>query len=400
MRAKMSGALDGIKVLDFTRIISGPFCSLLLKDLGAEIIKVEIPEAGDLIRVDAPTTVGQESGPFINLNRGKKSITVNLQSEKGRAICKKLAGKVDVILENFSPGTMEKLGLGSQELCKLYPSLIYASISAYGHTGPRRDFPGYDPIAQAMGGMIAVTGYPDSPTRCGVSIADLSAGTFTTLAIVSAICHRIKTGEGQVIDISMQDCIWQLTSIEFAPHYFLNGVIPKRLGNAHPAMVPANLYQTKDGRVFITAGILVQLHRLYKAIGREGLISTPMGANQYERIKYRDEIDTVLSEWAKTKTSDEIIDILQKADVPCTKLPTFEEVCNDPQLISRDMIIEVEQAISGKVKTPGSLFKLSKTPGNINYPSPILGENNQEILSEMLGYSQEEITRLSLEGVI
>jgi len=396
----MAGALEGIKVLDLTRVYSGPFSSLLLKDLGAEIIKVEIPAAGDLIRVDVPHTIGEESGCFINLNRGKKSITLNLQSEKGRTICKELAGKVDVLLENFSPGTMDKLGLGSAELCKLYPGLIYASISAYGQTGPRRDFPGFDPIAQAMGGMVAVTGFPDASTRCGVSIADLSAGTFTALAIVSAICHRMKTGEGQVIDISMQDCIYQLTSIEFGPHYFLNGAVPKRLGNQHPAMVPANIYQTKDGRVFINAGILAQLHRLYKAIGREDLIDTPMGANQSIRIKYRDDIDKIFKDWALTKTTKEIVDLLKKADVPCTQIPTYEEVCNDPQLISRNMIIEVEQAISGKVKAPGSLFKMSKTPGDINYPSPILGENNQEVLSEMLGYREEEISQLSVDGII
>ena len=396
----MSGPLSGIKVLDLTRIFSGPFCSLLLKDLGAEIIKIELPGTGDLIRYDFPRTATEESGYFINLNRGKKSITLNLKSEKGLDICKRLAGKVDVILENFSPGTMDKLGLGSKELCRLYPGLIYASISAFGQTGPYRDFPGFDSIAQSMGGMISVTGSEDSPTRCGVSIADFSSGIFTALAIVSAVCHKMKTGEGQVIDISMQDCVWQLTSLEFAPHYFLNGVVQPRLGNRHSAMVPSNLYPTKNGRVSITAGGLAQIHGLYKAIGREDLIDTPMGGNQYERVKYRDEIDTAIIEWTKTKTSDEVIDILRRAGVPCNKLPTFDEVCNDPQLMSRDMIIEVEQTISGKVKTPGSLFKLSKTPGNIKYPSPLVGENNQEILSEMLGYSEEEVTKLSFEGVI
>jgi crotonobetainyl-CoA:carnitine CoA-transferase CaiB-like acyl-CoA transferase len=396
----MSGALEGIKVLDLTRIYSGPFSSLLLRDLGAEIIKVEIPNSGDMIRVDVPHTVGEESGCFINLNRGKKSITLNLQSEKGRALCKKLAGKVDVLLENFSPGTMDKLGLGSKELCKLYPGLIYASISAYGQTGPRRDFPGFDPIAQAMGGMVAVTGFPDTPVKCGVSVADLSAGTFMTLAITAAVCHKLKTGEGQVVDISMQDCIFQLTSIEFAPHYFLKGAVPKRLGNAHPAMVPANIFPTKDGSVFISAGVLSQLHRLYKAIGREDLINTPMGDNQAVRIKYRDEINKVFTDWAKTKTTKEIMELLKKADVPCTEVPTYEEVCNDPQLISRNMIIEVEQAISGKVKVPGSLFKLSKTPGNITYPAPLLGESNQEIYSELLGLSEDEISQLSVDGII
>ncbi len=396
----MAGALEGIKVLDFTQVYSGPFCTLLMKDLGAEIIKVERPGSGDLPRHDIPHTEGLEGGPFIILNRGKKSITLDLKTEKGRQICKDFVTKVDVLIENFSPGTMDKMGLSSQELCKINPRLIYASISAYGQTGPRRDNPGFDPIAQAMGGMTAVTGFPEEPVRCGVSIADFSSGLFTCLAIVSALFYRLKTGEGQVIDISMQDCIWQLTSIEFAPFYFLNGQVPQRLGNGHSAMIPSNLYPTKDGRVFISAGVLAQVQRLYTVMGRQDLMNTPLGANQTQRVPHRHEIDAIISGWTKDKTTDEIITLLKNADVPCTRLPTFEEVCNDPQLINREMIIDVEQTISGKVKVPGSLFKMSKTPGNVKYPAPYLGENNEEVYSTMLGYSEEEINRLSEEGVI
>jgi crotonobetainyl-CoA:carnitine CoA-transferase CaiB-like acyl-CoA transferase len=397
----MASVLEGIKVLDFTQVYSGPFCTLLLKDLGAEVIKVERPEAGDLIRNDVPHTEGLEGGAFIILNRGKKSLTMDLKTEKGRNICQELIKKVDVLVENFSPGTMDKLGLGSKEICRQNPKLIYASISAYGQTGPRRDYPGFDPVAQAMGGMTCVTGFPDSPTRCGVSIADFSSGFFATLSIVSALYHRLKTGEGQTIDISMQDCIWQLTSIEYSPYYFLAHQIPPRLGNGHAAMIPCNLYPTKDGgKVYINAGVLAQVHRLYTAMGRKDLIDTPLGANQNERYKHRGEIDEVITAWTKTKTTQEIADLLKKSDVPCTKLPTFDEVCNDPQLLSRNMIIEVEQSISGKVKAPGSLFKLSRTPGKIDFPAPFLGENNQDILAGMLGYTEEEISKLSNEHVI
>jgi crotonobetainyl-CoA:carnitine CoA-transferase CaiB-like acyl-CoA transferase len=397
----MAGALNGIKVLDFTQVYSGPFCTLLLKDLGADIIKVERPGSGDLTRNDIPHTASLEGGAYIILNRGKKSITLDLKSARGRDICKELAKKVDVLVENFSPGTMGKLGLDCQEMCKINPRLIYASISAYGQTGPRRDFPGFDPIAQAMGGMTAVTGFPDSPARCGVSIADFSSGFFTAMAIMAALFHRQQTGQGQTIDISMQDCIWQLTSIEYSPYYFLNGQVPKRLGNGHSAMIPSNLYTTKDGdRVFISAGVLVQVHRLYTAMGRKDLIDTPLGANQNERYQHRDEIDAIIGEWTKTKTADEIMTLLKSFDVPCTKLPTFDEVCNDPQLLSRNMMIEVEQALSGKVMVPGSLFKLSRTPGSVQYPAPYLGQHNEEILSEILGYNEEEIARLSNDGVI
>ncbi|MGD1119946.1 MAG: CaiB/BaiF CoA-transferase family protein [Dehalococcoidales bacterium] len=397
----MAGVLERIKVIDFTQVYSGPYCTLLLKDLGADVIKVERPESGDLIRYDIPHTEGNEGGPFIILNRGKKSLTVDLKTEKGRNICKKLIKDMDVLVENFSPGTMDKLGLGSKEICKLNPKLIYASISAYGQTGPRRDYPGFDPVAQAMGGMTDVTGFPDKPTRCGVSIADFSSGFFATLSIVSALYHRLKTGEGQTIDISMQDCIWQLTSIEFAPYYWLNHVIPPRLGNGHAAMIPCNLYTAKDGgKIYISAGVLAQVHRLYTAMGRADLINTPLGANQNERFQHRQEIDDIIAAWVKTKTTQEITELLKKSDVPCTRLPSFDEVCNDPQLMSRNMIIEVDQPISGKVKVPGSLFKMSKTPGKIDMPAPFLGENNQEILAGMLGYTEEEISKLSDERVI
>jgi CoA:oxalate CoA-transferase len=396
----MTSVLEGIKILDFTQVISGPFCTLLLKDLGAEIIKVERPGSGDLTRIDFPYTEAREGGCFINLNRGKKSITVDLKSQKGREIILRLVKKVDVLVENYSPGTMEKLGLSSQEMCSLNPKLIYASISAYGQTGPRRDYPGFDPVSQAMGGMTAVTGFPDRPTRTGVSIGDFSSGFFNTLSIVGALLHRAKTGEGQVIDISMQDCIWQLTSIEYSPYYFLNHQEPPRLGNGHSAMIPCNLYPTKDGRVIINAGVLSQVHRLYTAIGRQDLINTPLGENQNSRYQHREEIDAIIAEWSKTRTSDEIVKLFKDADVPCTKLPTFSEVCNDPQLISRNMIIEVEQTLSGKVKAPGSLFKMSKTPGNIQYPAPLLGEHNEEVLAGMAGYTEEEIVQLSNEGVI
>jgi CoA:oxalate CoA-transferase len=248
--------------------------------------------------------------------------------------------------------------------------------------------------------MTAVTGFPDKPTRAGVSIGDFSSGLFTALAIVSALFHRLATGEGQTIDISMQDCIWQLTSVEYSGYYFLNGVEPPRYGNGHSAMIPCNLYQTKDGYVIISAGVLSQVHRLYTAIGRAELINTPLGANQNERFPHRQEIDDVISAWTKTRKTEEITEIMKKADVPCTRLPKFSEVCNDEQLKSRNMIIEVEQALSGKVKVPGSLFKMSKTPGNIQFPAPFLGEHSQEVLSEFLGFSEEKIVELSNKGFI
>ena len=313
----MAGVLEGIKVLDFTQVYSGPFCTLLLKDLGAEVIKVERPESGDLIRYDVPHTEGNEGGPFIILNRGKKSLTVDLKTEKGRNICKELVKKVDVLVENFSPGTMDKLGLGSKEMCKLNPKLIYASISAYGQTGPRRDYPGFDPVAQAMGGMTCVTGFPDNPTRCGVSIADFSSGIFTALSIVSALYHRLKTGEGQTIDISMQDCIWQLTSIEFAPYYFLNHEMPPRLGNGHcrhDSLQSLSHQRRRQG-----------IHQCRRACPGAPTLYRHGPARPYQYAAGRQperalpapaEIDEVITAWTKTKTTQEIPGHFEKSRCP------------------------------------------------------------------------------------
>jgi CoA:oxalate CoA-transferase len=396
----MASVLEGIKVLDFTQVYSGPFCTLNLRNFGAEIIKVERPGSGDLTRNDWPHTEGHEGGNYIILNRGKQSLTIDLKSEKGRAIIKDLVKQVDVLVENFSPGTMDKLGLGSKEMCDLNPKLIYASISAYGQTGPYRDYPGFDPVSQAMGGMTAVTGFPEEPVRCGVSIADLSSGLFAATAIMAAIIHRMKTGEGQVIDISMQEAIWTLTSVEFAGYYFLAHQEPPRLGNGHAAMIPCNVYKTKDGGLFIAAGVLDQVRRLYRAMGREDLIDSPLGGNQNLRIQHREEINEAISAWTQGLTTAEVMEQLQAADVPCSRVPSFGEVCNDEQLLSRNAIVEIEQDVSGPVKVPGSIFKMSRTPGNITYPAPFLGQHNVDILAGMLGYSEADINRLADEGVI
>jgi CoA:oxalate CoA-transferase len=397
----MLGALNGYKILDFTHALGGPFCTLLLRDLGAEVIKVEKPVTGDMARGRAPQTEASESGTFIMLNRGKKSVTLNLKSETGLAICKELVKKVDVVVENYSTDTMEKLGLGSQELLKINPGLVYASLTAFGHTGPYRMEVGYDPIAQAMGGLTTLTGYPDRPpAHAGPPIADLGTGAFVALAIVSALIHKSRTGEGQVIDMSMQDTIWLLTAIEFAPNYFLEGIVPQRYGNAVPHASPANLYTAKDGYVIIATAERTQAQNVFRVIGREDLLDSPLCAEQKERIKFKDQIDAFVEAWTSVHTMDEIITALKKLDVPCTLVPTYDKVCNDPQLISREMIIEVDQPLSGKVKNPGSLFKLSRTPGNVNFPAPQLGESNQEIYCGMLGYSKEDLGNLIKRSVI
>ena len=399
----MAGALEGIKVLDLTMAYAGPFCTLLLRDLGAEIIKIErtVDGGGEGPRKNLPRTEALESGAFIMLNRGKKSITLNLPTEKGRNICKALAKKVDVLIENFTPGVMDRLGLGSQEICKLNPGLIYTSISGFGHTGPRQGEVAFDPVAQAMGGLMSVTGFPDGPpTKVGVPLADLMSGVFTALSIVAALQHRTKTGEGQSIDMSLQDCVFLPTAIWCGPTYFLDGRIPQRYGNGDEWTTTSGCYPAKDGYVYIAALMLGQTQRVFETIGREDLLDSPLCTEVNERIKYRQEIDTLVEAWTKTKTVAEILSELKKADVPCSAVPDFGQVCQDPQILNRNMIIEVEQLLSGKVKAPGSVFKLSKTPGNIRFPASFLGEHNLEVYGDMLGYSKQELQQLADEGII
>jgi CoA:oxalate CoA-transferase len=397
----MAKALQGLKVLDFSRALNGPFCASLLRELGAEIIKVEMPEVGDLSRGVPPFTRSGESSIFINLNRGKKSITLNLKSEKGCQIARELVQKVDVLLENFSPGVMDRLGLSYEELSKLNPRLIYASSSGYGHTGPRRFEPVFDAIAQAMGGMMSITGQPGGlPTKVGSSVADLLTGSFTTISILAALKYREQTGEGQMIDISMQDCVWLITAIEQSPGYFQENKIPQRLGTSISYAAPQNDYQAKDGRVILMVGPFGHWESILHIMGRDDLIGAEKYASHTARVDHRDEVDALIEEWTKTKNVDEILNELREAHVPCCPLPSFDQVANDPQLLSRDMIVEIDQPGSGKFKTPGSVFKLSKTPGDPLAVGPSLGEHNHEIYCNVLGYDEEQIKKLADEGVI
>lgn len=397
----MAKALDDFKVLDFTRQFAGPFCTMLLKDLGAEVIKVEIPEGGDACRGLPPLTRGLESALFINLNRGKKSITLNLKADRGCYIARELVRKVDVVVENYTPGVMDRLGLGYEELRKLNPGLIYAASCGFGRTGPRSSEPAFDPIAQARGGMISITGFPgDPPLRISLALGDYLAGFYLAVAILAALHHRSKTGEGQIIDISMQDCVWTLTAMEHAPAYFLNNEVPERLGSGFVGNAPDNICPTKDGHVVIATGTLAQWESLLRVIGREDLIGDERYSTSAARVNHRDEVNALVQERTMTMTAEEILNKLRNAEVPCSPLPTFDQVANDPQLLSREMIVEVDQPISGKVKVPGSAFKMSKTPGDVTLPAPFLGEHNYEIYSDMLGYSELEIRKLADDGII
>jgi len=397
----MAKALDGIRVLDFTRMYGGPLGTMMLAELGADVIKVEVPGGGDAIRTTAPLTEGQESYRFVALNRGKRDITLNLNSEEGQRICRELVGKCDVLVENFTPGVMEGYGLGYEELKRYNSRLIYVSISGFGYTGPYRSRVAFDTIIQAMGGLISVNGFPDSPpTKVGPAIADFLGGIFSIIAILAALQYRSRTKQGQFVDISMQDCIWYITAIQFLPLYILTGKEPPRLGNSQIEVTPFNIYKAKDGYIVIGVVTVDQWHRLLEVIGREDLNDVPEYASQATRIEHAEQIEAIVETWTKERTVREMLSVLEAADLACSPVPTFGQVANDPQLASRNMVVDVEQIISGKLKVPGSVFKMAKTPGDATQPAPFLGQHNAEVYSKLLGYDHATIDRLQREGII
>ena len=397
----MAKALEGIRILDFTRMYGGPLGTMILAELGADVIKVEVPGGGDAIRTTAPLTEGQESYRFVALNRGKRDITLNLNSEEGQRICRELVAKCDVLVENFTPGVMEGYGIGYEELKRYNPRLIYVSISGFGCTGPYRSRVAFDTIIQAMGGLISVNGFPDSPpTKVGPAIADFLGGIFSIIAILAALQYRSRTKQGQFVDMSMQDCIWYITAIQFLPLYILTGKEPPRLGNRQIEVTPFSIYKAKDGYIVIGVVTVAQWNRLLEVIGREDLNDVPEYAGQATRIEHAEQIEAIVEAWTKERKVDEMLKILGAADLACSPVPTFGQVANDPQLASRNMVVDVEQIISGRLKVPGSVFKMAKTPGDATQPAPFLGQHNAEVYSELLGYDQKTIDRLQHEGVI
>ena len=396
----MAKALEGVRVLDFTQYLSGPHCTSVLSELGAEIIKIEMPGKGEPERQAMPMTPKRESYQFLSYNRGKKSITLNLKSPKGVELAKKLVAKVDILVENFAPGGMERLGLSYGEVSKINPQIIYASISGFGQTGPRRNDVSYDVVAQAMGGLMSVTGYADGePLKAGISLGDYMGGYNGAIAILAALYYRTVTGEGQAIDISMQDGIWAMVFPDRAD-YFDTRIVPKRIGNRLSSSAPFGAYNARDGYVVICTITDPQWQKVLQAMGREDLSGEPRYATRENRTKNMTEVDGLVQAWCKERTVEEVLAILKKSGVPCSPLPTFDQVAADPQLLSREMIVEVEQPVSGKVKLSGSVYKMSKTPGDRRKRIPAVGEHNEEIYGGLLGIDAQEIQKLRQEGII
>lgn len=393
----MQKPLTGIRVLDLTRVLAGPYATMVLADLGAEVIKVEIPGIGDDSRSFGPF-VGKESAYFMSINRNKKGMVLNLKVTRAKEILKQLAARSDVLVENFRPGTLDRLGLGYEVLEKVNPRLIYAACSGYGRTGPYRDKPAYDIIVQAMGGIMSITGQPDGPpTRVGASIGDITAGLFTTIGILAALHERERSGLGQLIDVAMLDC--QLAILENAiSRYLVSGEIPGRLGNRHPTITPFTSFPTKSGHLIVGAGNDGIFIKLCEAIGMPDLAQDPRFKTNPLRTEHWEELKPILEAVFAEKTTDEWISELEKHGIPCGPINTIDKVVSNPQVLARNMLVELNHPIAGRHTLTAAPIKFSRTPASVDTPAPTLGQHTEEILKGILGYTDDEIAQCAREG--
>ena len=385
--------LEKIKVLDLTRVLAGPYCTMIFKNLGAEIIKIEMPKTGDDSRGFGPY-VNDESIYFVSINRGKKSIVVDLKSDEGKDIFLKIIKKVDVVAENFKPGTMEKLGLGYDELKKINPGLIYVAMSGFGHSGPYSQRPAYDMIVQAMGGIMSITGQPDGePTRVGTSVGDITAGMYGAIGVLSALYSRISTGLGQKVDVAMLD--GQLSILENAiARYNATGINPKPMGTVHPSITPFQAFKTKDSWLIIAAGNNKLWESLCILIEKREWIDDPRFATNPDRTKNQPLLSKLLNDIIINKTTDEWMDLLVKNNIPAAPINNMEMIFKDPQVKARNMLVEVSQPGAGKLVISGNPIKMSSIPVDEEIPdapAPALGEHTAEILKNYIGYDDEKI---------
>jgi formyl-CoA transferase len=400
MSNQYPGPLDGIRVLDLTRVLAGPYCTMFLGDLGAEVVKVEQPGVGDDTRGWGPPFVGGESAYFLCVNRNKKSITVDLKSQDGVALLRRLAERADVLIENFRPGAMERLGLGEKDLRSNHPRLIYASLSGFGADGPMSDAPGYDLIVQAWGGLMSITGMPDGdPTKVGVAIIDLVAGLMLGKAIVAALFAREQLGVGQKIDTSLLEaevaCL-----INVGSNYLIEGKIPGRWGNAHSSIVPYQSFKTADGYVVIGIASEGIWRRFCRAIGRSELADDPRFAKNSDRVENREVLIAALAEIFLGRETGAWMKLLNEAEIPCAPVQTIDQVFKAPQVLHREMLVKVEHPTAGTVPMAGIPVKFSATPASIRLPPPTLGQHTEEVLTSWLGIERAEIEELKRKSVL
>ncbi|MGI6766954.1 MAG: CaiB/BaiF CoA transferase family protein [Lentihominibacter sp.] len=394
------GILNGIKVLDLTRVVAGPYCGMLLGDMGATVYKVERPKGGDDGRAYGPYVNG-ESVYYINFNRSKYGCTLNLKSNEGKEIFKEMVKHVDVVIENYRPGTMDKLGLGYDVLKEVNPSIIYGSVSGFGHSGRYRDRAGYDIIGQAMGGLMSTTGWPDGEeTRTGTPIADVLAGLSMTIGVLASIINRNDTGEGQKVDIALVDSVVSaMANLNLI--YLGSGIIPGRIGNRYESTYPYDSFKASDGNVIIGAGNTKLYQLLCDVMQRPELKNDKRFKTANDRVKNHIEMKNVVEQWSIKHTVKDIASMLTDAGVPSSPINSVDKVVEDEHIsVDREMFPTIEHPVYGKMKVTNNQIKFNVRKSGPTKPAPLLGEDNEMIFYELAGISKEEVAKLKEKGVI
>ncbi|MBV7507086.1 CoA transferase [Bacillus sp. sid0103] len=394
----MAGPLHQLKIVDLSRVLAGPYCTMILGDMGAEVIKIESVDVGDETRGWGPPFVEGESAYYLCANRNKQGITLNLKTPQGLEILKKLVSDADVVVQNFKPGTLERLGFGYEEMKKANEGIILASISGFGATGPYSQLPGYDYIIQAMSGLMSITGERDGqPAKVGVAIADVLTGLFTCIGILGAIQHRSRTGEGQEIDISLFDS--QLAAlVNVASNYLCSGMVPERLGNAHPNIVPYQVFAANDGDFIIAVGNDRQYRKLATLLEEEALLIDQYKKNS-GRLQKKEDLEKIISAKIKTKSRAEWKELLDEAGIPNGPINNVKEALDSEQAIAREMVVKVEHPTVSNLMLVGSPLKFSITPVKIDTHPPLHSEHTEKVLMK-LGYSKHEIVKMKQDHII
>ena len=393
------GPLDGIRVVDLSRVVAGPYCTMTLGDMGADVVKIEQPGRGDESRAFGPPFLGGESPYYLSINRNKRSCTVDLKHEAGRAVVRRLIAGADVVIQNFRPGAAARLGLDYEAVAARRPEVVYCSISGFGDGGPDADRPGYDLIVQGESGLMDLTGEADgSPTRIGTSIADLTAGMMAAQGILLALYARRTTGRGQHVRVAMLDAVASLLTYN-AGNYFASGEVPTRRGNDHPSVVPYQTLRARDGWMNLGIANDSLWVRYCDAVGRPDLRDDPRFATAPERVRHRDVLVPIVVEITAGRTVAEWMDVLGAAGVPCGRIRNVAEVCTNPQLTARGKVVEHPHPTAGRVRMIGQPIELSETPGRIDRAPPLLGEHTDEVL-RAAGYTDEEIRAFRAAGAV
>ncbi len=397
---KAKGALDGLRVLDLTRILAGPLCTMMLADMGADVIKVEPPGTGDDTRTWGPPFVQGEAAYFLGLNRNKRSITLNMAAKPGQEILAALIGKSDVLVENFKVGTLEKWGFDDEWLRSHAPRVIRCSITGYGANGPKGGLPGYDFILQAESGLMSITGPQDGPpTKHGVALVDVCTGMLASNAILGALAARTRTGRGQHIELSLYETsLFMLANV--ASNYLAAQREGGRYGNGHPSIVPYTTYPTRDGMMAVAVGNDAQFAKFAQAVGHEEWAGDARFAKNKDRVAHRETVDAMIAQTLQTDVAAAWIEKLKAAGVPCGRINSVKQAFDDPQTVARRMIETVDHPQAGALKVIGTPFKFSDTPTSVRRAPPTLGQHTDEILRVELGYSDERIAQLRMQKIV